>query len=119
VAAFLIFMGIAIGVLRSRHLKDCERQARARSMSMLKDLPIIQYEIPTASEKRPDLEAVSMKLSNSTCPICTEDFAQSQLLRVLPCQHQYHVECIQDWLNRGSSCPIWYVWLILLWNTFY
>ena len=32
--------------------------------------------------------------SNSTCSICIEDFAQGERLRVLPCGHSFHTECI-------------------------
>lgn len=111
-AALMIFLGVTIGILRSRRVRDCERQARARSTAMLKGLPVVQYEASNASEKSLDMEGHSNGLSNSTCPVCTEDFVRGQLLRVLPCQHQYHLGCIQDWLTRGSNCPIWYVLLI-------
>lgn len=47
---------------------------------------------------------------NFSCPICTDDFIRGQDLRVLPCNHQFHPECIDPWLvNVSGTCPLWYV----------
>ncbi|CAB4391736.1 unnamed protein product [Rhizophagus irregularis] len=42
-----------------------------------------------------------------TCAICIEDFEDGEKLRLLPCKHWYHVECIDPWLTtKSSSCPL-------------
>lgn len=47
---------------------------------------------------------------NFSCPICTDDFVKGQDMRVLPCNHQFHPECIDPWLvNVSGTCPLWYV----------
>ncbi|KAJ5614221.1 Zinc finger RING-type [Penicillium herquei] len=44
---------------------------------------------------------------NFSCPICTDDFIKGQDLRVLPCAHQFHPECIDPWLvNVSGTCPL-------------
>jgi hypothetical protein len=49
---------------------------------------------------------------NFSCPICTDDFVKGQDLRVLPCNHQFHPECIDPWLiNVSGTCPLWYVFI--------
>ncbi|KAF2747342.1 hypothetical protein M011DRAFT_380965, partial [Sporormia fimetaria CBS 119925] len=41
------------------------------------------------------------------CSICTEDFEQGQDIRVLPCNHKYHPECVDPWLlNVSGTCPL-------------
>ncbi|KAI1373725.1 hypothetical protein F4677DRAFT_455756 [Hypoxylon crocopeplum] len=41
------------------------------------------------------------------CSICTEDFAVGQDVRVLPCDHKYHPQCIDPWLvNVSGTCPL-------------
>ena len=43
-----------------------------------------------------------------TCSICTEDFRESEDIRVLPCSHIYHKCCIDPWLlSFGGNCPLW------------
>lgn len=45
---------------------------------------------------------------NFSCPICTDDFVKSQDLRILPCNHQFHLGCIDPWLvNVSGTCPLW------------
>lgn len=41
------------------------------------------------------------------CAICIEEFAHGDKLRQLPCQHEFHTECIIPWLTeRHSCCPL-------------
>ncbi|GAN07027.1 hypothetical protein MAM1_0145d06517 [Mucor ambiguus] len=39
------------------------------------------------------------------CAICTELF-ETMELTILPCNHEYHSECILHWLKLNSSCPM-------------
>lgn len=49
------------------------------------------------------------------CSICTEDFEKGQDLRVLPCDHKFHPECVDPWLlNVSGTCPLWSVLLTIL-----
>jgi len=42
------------------------------------------------------------------CSICTEDFEQGQDIRVLPCNHKFHPDCVDPWLlNVSGTCPLW------------
>ena len=42
------------------------------------------------------------------CSVCTDDFVKGQDLRVLPCNHKFHPECIDPWLlNVSGTCPLW------------
>ncbi|PVI01377.1 hypothetical protein DM02DRAFT_347963 [Periconia macrospinosa] len=41
------------------------------------------------------------------CSICTDDFEKGQDLRVLPCNHKFHPECVDPWLlNVSGTCPL-------------
>ncbi|KAI1388767.1 uncharacterized protein F4822DRAFT_256916 [Hypoxylon trugodes] len=41
------------------------------------------------------------------CSICTEDFSVGQDVRVLPCDHKFHPQCIDPWLvNVSGTCPL-------------
>lgn len=42
------------------------------------------------------------------CSICTEDFSVGEDVRVLPCNHKFHPQCIDPWLvNVSGTCPLW------------
>ncbi|KAI9752516.1 MAG: Ubiquitin carboxyl-terminal hydrolase 3 [Chaenotheca gracillima] len=41
------------------------------------------------------------------CSICTEDFIKGEDIRVLPCNHKFHPECVDPWLlNVSGTCPL-------------
>ena len=49
------------------------------------------------------------------CSVCTDDFIRGQDIRVLPCKHKFHPECIDPWLlNVSGTCPLWYVQRLLV-----
>lgn len=44
---------------------------------------------------------------NLGCSICTEDFTQGEEVRVLPCNHKFHPDCVDPWLlNVSGTCPL-------------
>ncbi|OHF00408.1 hypothetical protein CORC01_04389 [Colletotrichum orchidophilum] len=41
------------------------------------------------------------------CSICTEDFTVGEDVRVLPCNHKFHPNCVDPWLvNVAGTCPL-------------
>ncbi|TGZ55290.1 hypothetical protein CRM22_010455 [Opisthorchis felineus] len=42
-----------------------------------------------------------------TCPICLEDYKEREKLRLLPCHHAFHINCIDPWLLQNRRrCPV-------------
>ena len=42
------------------------------------------------------------------CAICEEEFLCGQDVRVLPCNHDFHPDCVDPWLlNASGTCPLW------------
>ncbi|CAO3630092.1 unnamed protein product [Cunninghamella blakesleeana] len=42
-----------------------------------------------------------------TCVICLELYKEGQKVRQLPCEHEYHCDCIDPWLkNKSGECPL-------------
>ncbi|CAH1373406.1 hypothetical protein MTP99_014807 [Tenebrio molitor] len=42
----------------------------------------------------------------TSCVVCMCDFEARQVLRVLPCSHEFHAKCIDKWLRSNRTCPI-------------
>ncbi|KAJ4830754.1 hypothetical protein Tsubulata_020787 [Turnera subulata] len=41
------------------------------------------------------------------CAVCISRFEDSEILRLLPkCRHAFHTNCIDQWLQHHSSCPL-------------
>lgn len=43
---------------------------------------------------------------NKMCVICQCDYEEGEQIKTLTCQHQFHDECIMQWLKNHSTCPI-------------
>jgi len=53
------------------------------------------------------LEAKGIKLTNNECPICLNDFKEKTRIKLLPCDHGFHPECIEPWIRQhNDSCPM-------------
>ncbi|XP_076368870.1 E3 ubiquitin-protein ligase RNF38-like isoform X1 [Tachypleus tridentatus] len=42
----------------------------------------------------------------TSCVVCMCDFEARQILRVLPCSHEFHARCVDKWLKSNRTCPI-------------
>ncbi|XP_039054253.1 uncharacterized protein LOC120196530 [Hibiscus syriacus] len=45
-------------------------------------------------------------IETEPCCICQEDYADGEELGKLGCGHEFHFNCIKEWLVRKNSCPI-------------
>ncbi|XP_069139798.1 E3 ubiquitin-protein ligase RNF38-like isoform X2 [Argopecten irradians] len=45
-------------------------------------------------------------MDQTSCVVCMCDFENRQLLRVLPCSHEFHTKCVDKWLKTNRTCPI-------------
>ena len=44
--------------------------------------------------------------TSKSCTVCMEDYKEGDSLRSLPCLHQFHANCIDEWLGYKSTCPV-------------
>jgi len=42
---------------------------------------------------------------NGQCMICINDFEVGEKIRLLPCLHRFHCNCIDPWLQESQYCP--------------
>ncbi|XP_073313468.1 E3 ubiquitin-protein ligase RHF2A-like [Primulina huaijiensis] len=43
---------------------------------------------------------------DDACSICLEDFSDSDPPTVTSCKHEFHLQCILEWCQRSSQCPM-------------
>merc|ERR1719438_365644 len=44
--------------------------------------------------------------TQTVCVVCMSDFETRQVVRVLPCSHEFHAKCVDKWLKTNRTCPI-------------
>ena len=40
-----------------------------------------------------------------TCPICVDDFAKDTEVKMTPCKHVFHNDCLFEWINTKLDKP--------------
>ncbi|CAA2956587.1 E3 ubiquitin- ligase SIS3-like [Olea europaea subsp. europaea] len=56
-------------------------------------------------QELPKFTLKTVPVDCSECPICLEEFRVGNEVRGLPCAHNFHVECIDEWLRLNVKCP--------------
>ncbi|XP_066359358.1 RING-H2 finger protein ATL80-like [Miscanthus floridulus] len=52
---------------------------------------------------------------DSQCIICLSEYEEKDMLRILPyCSHNFHMACIDLWLEQNSTCPVCRISLLVL-----
>jgi len=101
---------------------DIARMARNASKHLdvecILSLPTITYHSSSSKDCRdrddvneswsfvtaPDMDTASaVATENNICVICMDEYIEGDRLRVLPCNHSFHVGCIDRWLSGSHS----------------
>ncbi|XP_068640742.1 receptor homology region, transmembrane domain- and RING domain-containing protein 2-like [Aristolochia californica] len=100
--SLIVIASILALFLFARNLR-ASRRLRIRHLSptisnqIVKDLPCFKFNSSSSFSNH----------TNETCTICLEDFKNGDILRVLPCQHEFHTFCVDPWLTKwGTFCPL-------------
>ncbi|GAY32865.1 hypothetical protein CUMW_004460 [Citrus unshiu] len=43
---------------------------------------------------------------DDACSICLEEFSESDPSTVTSCKHEFHLQCVLEWCQRSSQCPM-------------
>ncbi len=50
---------------------------------------------------------LSCPVAGEVCSICQESYEPTSIVKLLPCNHYFHKDCIEQWLsNYHHKCPI-------------
>jgi len=77
-----------------------------RSLLLIRYLQSICFKKEAPSIPQPPTFQLNQieNIVNTPCSICLE--INEKHWSKLPCQHQYHTECILNWLTQNPNCPI-------------
>ncbi|CAH1800376.1 unnamed protein product [Owenia fusiformis] len=91
----------------------CKRSQRQMSLSEIAKVAIGNLETriykdlyPEKSRlsRAPDLSSLSS--NDEACAVCLDGYRTNELLRVLPCGHEFHKKCVDPWLVANRTCPL-------------
>ncbi|TXG74427.1 hypothetical protein EZV62_003006 [Acer yangbiense] len=77
--------------------------------SIINSLPVTLYLywVKTSNHNMDITTASRANMVPTECSICLGVFEDEDELKVLPeCNHAYHSDCLDKWLNSRSSCPL-------------
>ena len=72
-------------------------QSNGFSDQEIENLPQFTFEGSNEVKKPEDEEQ---------CSICLMEFQNGEVIRTLPCIHNFHKDCINQWLKRQKYCPL-------------
>ena len=49
---------------------------------------------------------ITNNIIDDVCSICLEEFKYDEELKKLKCDHIFHKDCLEPWINNNNKCPI-------------
>jgi len=88
----------------------CNRRHQRQRQQRSRDIPEIAFQNdlldPESEAGKELIRRRNTRLTNNSCPICLEFFEEDVKIKLLPCEHGFHPECIRPWILDNDSCPI-------------
>ncbi|XP_061197701.1 E3 ubiquitin-protein ligase znrf3-like [Saccostrea echinata] len=111
VAVFVLVCFIIVIIViklkwRSRESQVSMPELAKRAISKLETR---KYKFPSPKLLRvpsPVSDVYSYGSTLEQCAICLEEYKESQILRVMPCSHEFHRDCVDPWLVANRTCPL-------------
>ncbi|XP_034242423.1 E3 ubiquitin-protein ligase RNF181-like [Thrips palmi] len=61
---------------------------------------------PASKQVVKDLKEDTVQEEGEQCPVCLKKFEVAEVVKVMPCHHNFHTGCILPWLQKTNSCPL-------------
>lgn len=70
---------------------------RGLETNILESLAVVKYDKEKSKNLDPELKK---------CCVCLEEFEDGIDVRFLTCLHRFHKNCVDQWLEKNTTCPI-------------
>lgn len=54
----------------------------------------------------PKIQSKGSDCEEDDCPVCIDRFISGQIVVILPCEHKFHRDCLNPWLEAHNHCPL-------------
>ncbi|XP_026412015.1 E3 ubiquitin-protein ligase SDIR1-like [Papaver somniferum] len=92
-----------INALPVHKYKAAGPQSKSSTVQQASSSAIPEQKKPDAA--KPD-EVLKSTEDGLTCSVCLEQVDVGEIVRSLPCLHQFHANCIDPWLRQQGTCPV-------------
>jgi len=65
-----------------------------------------EYTISERDMDEEDHSSSVIRRCNNECSICLTSFEVNDRIRILPCKHAFHKDCIDHWFQQSTLCPM-------------
>lgn len=76
------------------------------SQAQVNRLPTYKFKAPKKAAGAESDDVSSAGDEHSSCMVCLCDFEDGDTLKIVPCFHKFHQECIDRWLLQKAECPV-------------
>lgn len=110
VTIFIIFCVVCLSIVLKwkfrRERQSSVSELAKRAVSKLETRKYTSNKLKSQRPYTPTSDLYSQSSGIDACAICLEDYKNGQELRVLPCQHEFHRNCVDPWLVTNRTCPL-------------
>ena len=115
-------MHLALALSASQVLaaSEMEGESLPRSLGDVRPAGVTQAAVERAIPRRTHAEAAALRatpaVDEEECTVCLSQLQPTDTVRLLPCSHCFHVDCIDSWLLSGRprglmmtppvACPV-------------
>lgn len=90
-----------------RHTEGLGRMIRVDKLTRNQVLALDEEVVCLADENGGNAADENDSSAAPCCAICIDEFEDGERVRVLPCGHKFHEDCLIPWLTeRHASCPL-------------
>lgn len=93
---FCCFGTVLLMVSKFRKWRD-----RQKVLEMLDSVPKYSYK-----REQTEYGSATIPSDSADCAICLSSYDEGICIRILECNHHYHLDCIDQWLCLTPSCPL-------------